>query len=67
MAMKNLTVYRVVDRKKKKVVPVGTVLERRKGERGSNFVGLLRIAKKTFVSSPGDSLQIQAGNMRVDF
>lgn len=65
--MKSLTVYRVVDRENNTIVPIGTVLERRKGERGSNLVGLLRIAKRTFVSSPGDSLQIQADNMWVEF
>jgi hypothetical protein len=65
--MKSLTVYRVVDRENNTIVPVGTVLERRKGERGSNLVGLLRIAKKTFEFPPGDPLQIQAGNMWVEF
>ncbi len=64
--MKRHTVYRL-DRDKKTRVPVGTILERRKGERGSNLVGILRIARKTFVSSPDDSLQIQAGSMWIEF
>ncbi len=60
--MKSLTVYRL-DPKDKRKVPVGTVTERRKGERGSNLVGLLRMAKNTFVSSPGESLQVRDGNL----
>lgn len=66
MDVKRHTVYRL-DREKKTRVPVGTILERRKGERGSNLVGILRIARKTFVSSPEDSLQIQAGSMWIEF
>lgn len=66
MDMKRHTVYRL-DPEKKTRVPVGTILERRKGERGSNLVGILRVARKTFVSSPEDSLQIQAGSMWIEF
>lgn len=64
--MNRHTVYRL-DREKKTRVPVGTILERRKDERGSNLVGLLRLARKTFVSSPEDSLQIEAGNLLIEF
>ncbi len=66
MERKFHTVYRM-NREKKTRVPVGTIQERRKGERGSNLVGLLRIARQTFDSSPGDSLQIQAGNLWIEF
>lgn len=64
--MKYLTVYRV-DRENKTKVPVGTVVERRKRERGGNFVGLLRVARNVFVSSPGNALRIQADNLWIEF
>lgn len=64
--MKNLTVYRV-DRKNRTKVPIGTVVERRKGERGSNLVGLLRTARAIFIPSPGELLQVEADNMWINF
>jgi hypothetical protein len=66
VAMKGVTVYRV-DRETKTKVPVGTVMERRKKERGRNLVGLLHLARKDFVFSQGDALQIQADNLRIEF
>jgi len=64
--MKGLTVFRV-DRETRTKVPVGTVVERRKEERGRNLVGLLQVAKKDFVSSRGDTLRIQANNLSIEF
>ena len=64
--MKGLTVYHV-DRETRRKVPVGTVVERRKEERGRNLVGLLQVARKDFLSSRGDALQIQADNLRIEF
>ncbi len=64
--MKGLTVYRV-DRETRTKVPVGTVVERRKEERGRNLVGLLQVAKKDFVSARDESLQIQADNLWIEF
>ena len=64
--MKGLTVYRV-DRETRRKVPVGTVVERRKEERGSNLVGLLQVARKDFDSAQGDALQIQSENIRIEF
>lgn len=64
--MKGVTVFRV-DRETRTKVPVGTVVERRKEERGKNLVGLLQVARKDFVFSRGDQLQIQADNLRIEF
>lgn len=64
--MKGLTVYRV-DRETRTKIPVGTVMERRKEERGRNLIGLLQVARKDFVSSQGDALQIQADNLSIEF
>jgi hypothetical protein len=63
--MEGFNVYRL-DRKKKTKIHIGTIVERRKGERGSNLIGLLRIVKKTFDSSEGDTLQVQAGNLWIE-
>ena len=64
--MKGLTVYRV-DRETRKKVPVGTVVERRKEERGQNLIGLLQVARKNFVLSRSDALQIQDDNFWIAF
>jgi hypothetical protein len=64
--MKGVTVFRV-DRETRAKVPVGTVMERRKEERGGNLVGLLQVARKEFVFSRGDALQVQADNLRIEF
>jgi hypothetical protein len=55
--METITVYRV-DSVRKDWTPIGKVAERRKNERGDNLVGLLRLARKTFASSPEDALHI---------
>lgn len=55
--MKNVTVYRV-DYVRKLKVPIGLVVERRRKERGDNVMGLLRLARKTFSSSPDEALHI---------
>ncbi len=55
--MKQVTVYRV-DYVKKTRVPIGHVVERRTKERGDNLVGLLRLARKRYGSSPQDAFQI---------
>ncbi|MGE5189801.1 MAG: hypothetical protein ACM3NF_07070 [Gemmatimonadota bacterium] len=55
--MKSVTVYRI-DYVKKTRVPIGTVVERRKKDRGNSLLGLLRVARQTYGSSPQDSIQI---------
>ena len=55
--MKTVTVYRVdyVGRRK---IPIGAVEERRRKERGDNLIGLLRVARNAYASSPEDALHI---------
>ncbi len=55
--MKQVTVYRV-DYVKKTKVPIGHVVERRTKERGDNLVGLLRLARARYCTSPQDALHI---------
>ncbi len=55
--MKNITVYHV-DYVRKTKVPIGTVIERRTRERGDNILGLLRLARKAYSSSPQEALNI---------
>jgi hypothetical protein len=55
--VKNVTVYQV-DYVRKTKVPIGVVIERRTKERGDNILGLLRLARKAFASSPEEALKI---------
>ena len=57
MQMNTVTVYRI-DYVRKSKVPIGKVEERRRMERGDNLLGLLRLARKSFASSPQDALHI---------
>jgi hypothetical protein len=55
--MRAVTVYRWdVDRKTKD--PVGVVFEMRKTERGSNYMDLLRLARKHFAANKADAIHI---------
>jgi len=54
--MRNVTVYRV-DYVRKTKVPIGQVVERRRSDRGDNLIGLLRLARKSFSSSPQEAIQ----------
>ncbi|MBK5095080.1 MAG: hypothetical protein JJE32_05305, partial [Deltaproteobacteria bacterium] len=38
--------------------PIGMVVERREKERGDNILGLLRMARKAFSTSPEEALHI---------
>jgi hypothetical protein len=52
-AMQEVTVYRW-DYDKNTRFPIGVVLERRNIERGSNYIDLLRLARRRFeVNAPG--------------
>jgi hypothetical protein len=55
--MKHVAVYRV-DSVKNTKERIGTVIERRKRDRGNNRNGLLRLARKLFAASPEDALLI---------
>jgi hypothetical protein len=53
-AMRTVTVYHV-DYLRKTRIPIGSVVERRKKERGNNYLGLLRLARKVYASSPEEA------------
>jgi len=55
--MRTVTVYHV-DYLRKTRIPIGSVVERRKKERGDNYLGLLRLARKVYASSPEEALRI---------
>jgi hypothetical protein len=55
--MQTVTVYRV-DYVHKLKIPIGTVEERRKKDRPENLLGLLRIARRIFSSTPQEAFQI---------
>ena len=59
--MRTVTVYRV-DYVKKTRVPIGGVQERRKKDRGGNLLGLLRLARKIYGTSPVDAIHIAVDN-----
>jgi hypothetical protein len=52
--MKTYTVYRI-DYPTNKTEPIGTVVDRRKGERNNNAADMLRLAQKLFARSSIDS------------
>jgi len=56
-----------VDKVREKKVQVGTVVERRKTDRGNNLAGLLKLASNRFKLSPGQKIQVQFGGFRVEF
>lgn len=64
--MKSVIVYRV-NRALKTKIPIGSLIERRKTERGKNFVGLLSLARKTFLHAPQETFQIDVGGMSIEF
>ena len=55
--MKNVTVY-VVDYVHKMKTPIGSMVERRKADRGDNLMGLLKRARKHYASTPDTAFQI---------
>lgn len=63
--MKSVTVYRV-DHARNTRIPLGSLIERRKKERGRNFVGLLRLARDKFAISPRECLQVDAGGLWIE-
>jgi hypothetical protein len=63
--MTNFAVYRI-DKVLGRRVQVGTVVERRKTERGKNISGLLKLAASRFKESPGQTIQIEFRGLRVE-
>jgi len=63
--MKTFTVYSV-DKVREKKVQVGTLVERRRTDRGNNIVGLLKLAANRFKLSPGQKIQVDFGGIRFE-
>lgn len=55
--MRAVIVYRV-DYVRKTRGPIGYILERRRTDRGDNYLGLLRRARKVYASTPEEALSI---------
>jgi hypothetical protein len=58
--MQEITVY-LWDYGKNTKVPIGIVLERRKTERGSNYIDLLRLARRRFAENAAGLVHIFIG------
>jgi hypothetical protein len=63
--MTTFTVYRF-DQARKMKVQVGTLVERRRTDRGNNIVGLLKLAANRFKLSPGQKIQVEFGGIRFE-
>jgi len=63
--MAAFTVYSV-DKVHERKVQVGTVVERRRTDRGNNIVGLLKLAANRFKLSPGQKIQVKFGGILVE-
>jgi hypothetical protein len=64
-AMATFTVYSV-DKARERKVQVGTLVERRRTDRGDNIVGLLKLAASRFKLSPGQKIQVKFGGILVE-
>lgn len=58
--MQEIPVYRW-DYGKNTKVPVGVVFEKRKTERGSNYIDLLRLARRRFAANAAGAVNIFIG------
>jgi len=63
--MTTLTVFSV-DKVRERRVQVGTLVERRRKDRGNNIAGLLKLAANRFKLSPGQKIQIEFGGILVE-
>jgi hypothetical protein len=63
--MTTFTVYSV-DKVHERKVQVGTLVERRRTDRGNNIVGLLKIAANRFKLSPSQKIQVRFGSILVE-
>ena len=63
--MTTITVYSV-DKGRERKVQMGTLVERRRTDRGNNIAGLLKIALNRFKLSPGQKMQIDFGGFLVE-
>ncbi len=63
--MTTFTVYRF-DKVRERKLQVGTLVERRRTDRGNNIAGLLKLAANRFKSSPGQKIQVEFGGILVE-
>ena len=63
--MTPITVYRV-DKVRERKVQLGTLVERRRTERGNNIVGMLKLAASRFKLSPGQKIQVEFRGILVE-
>jgi hypothetical protein len=64
--MTTFTVFSV-DKALERKVKVGTLVERRRTDRGNNIAGLLKLAVHRFKLSPDEKIQVQFGGFLVEF
>jgi hypothetical protein len=55
-----------VDKVREKKVQLGTLVERRRTDRGNNIAGLLKLAANRFKLSSGQKIQVQFGAFLVE-
>jgi hypothetical protein len=63
--MTTFTVYRF-DQIRERKVQVGTLVERRKTDRGNNIAGLLKLAANRFKLSPDQKIQVEFVGIRFE-
>jgi len=63
--MMTFTVYGV-DKVRERKVQLGTVVERRRTDRGNNIAGLLELAANRFKLSSDQKIQVQFGGFLVE-
>ena len=63
--MTTFTVYSV-DKVSERKVQMGTLVERRKTDRGNNIAGLLKLAAHRFKLSSGQKIQVEFGGFLVE-
>ena len=63
--MTTITVYSI-DKVRERKERVGTLVERRKTDRGNNIVGLLKRPANRFKLSPGLKIQVESGGILVE-
>ena len=58
--IESVTIY-LVDYVRKTKIPIGYLEERRKGDRGDNKIGLLKLARKRYAKTPDVAFRICLG------
>jgi hypothetical protein len=63
--MTTITVYSI-DKVRERKEQVGTLVERRRTDRGNDIAGLLKLAANRFKVAPGQKIQIDFGGILVE-